>query len=85
MRKLIGNNEASVIPTFLFLLLGGFASFIMLILNEVLEPLINTMPDSPLKLFFSIVMPYGFMLGIFFALTFAYLLRMQKTYVGGYK
>ncbi len=86
MKKFLKNEEASVIPIFLFILLGGLVSFIALILGEILEPFINLLADGAFKSFLSFAFPYGFMLGCFFTLTFALYLRMQKSKYeqGGY-
>ena len=86
MRKFIENEEASIIPVFIWGLILALASFLALILGEILEPFINVLPDGAFKSFLSFVFPYGFMIVIFLADTMALYMRMQKSKYeqGGY-
>jgi len=77
MRKL--NDEGSVIPVAIYFILLGAVSAFMLIFGDVLEPIVNIMPDGVFKDFISLMWPLGIMLVFFFALTFALFQSMQKT------
>lgn len=83
MKKL--DNYGSAIPVVIFILGLAVTSVFVLISGEIVEPIINWMPDCALRNFFVIMFPGGFMLGVFFALTYALYLRMQKKnyYEGG--
>jgi len=78
MRSLNEETSGSVYPIGLYIIYLGLASFFILILGEILEPVVNIMESSPLKTFFIAVFPKGLLIVTFIALTYRLYLKMQK-------
>jgi len=96
-RKIIKNNVGSVYPVLILFILIGIVSLLVLILNEVYNPMYQLMNseddsihpalDAPRRIgnsFIQLMWPKGVLLAVFFALLFALLMDYQKKqYQGG--
>ena len=76
MKKL--DNIASVNPTFIYLACLAVISFVTLVVAIPLEIFFNFMRPGIMRTFLSIVFPYGMAIAMFFIVSFAYLMQMQK-------
>ena len=72
------DNIASVNPTIIYIACLAVISFTTLVVAIPLEIFFNMMRPGIMRTFLSIVFPYGMAIVMFFIVSFAYLMQMQK-------